>query len=265
MIDFERKPVIACIHLLPTVGSHKYDGEVERIYETAMREARVLIDCGVDALIVENFRDGPFYPGRVPPETIATVAGVTREIVGAAGNIPVGVAVLRNDAEAALAIATATNAAFIRVNVHVGAVLAAQGVVEGKSHETLRLRHNLKSNVAIYADAGVKHSIPWVYPKLSEEIRDLAPHADAIIVSGSVTGVETDVDDVALAKKSSSKPVLIGSGVTPQNLSAVYELADGFIVGSYFKVDGIPANPIDVRRVEKFMSARQAVRSAAIA
>ena len=81
MIDFKKKPVIACIHLLPTVGSHRYDGDVEQIYKTALWEARAFIDHGVDALIVENFRDGPFFPAEVPAETIATLAGVTREIV----------------------------------------------------------------------------------------------------------------------------------------------------------------------------------------
>jgi len=229
-----------------------------------MSEARAFIEHGVDAIIVENFRDGPFYPAGVPVETVATLAAVTREIVRVA-DVPVGVAVLRNDAEAAMAIAAATHAAFIRVNVHVGAVLAAQGVVEGRSHATLRLRSNLKASVSIFADAGVKHSNPWVYPKLSDEVRDLAPYSDAIIVSGSVTGVETDAGDLRLAKASTSKPVLIGSGVTPENLGKVFQAADGFIVGSYFKIDGVPTNPIDLKRIQTFMTAKKKAHSAALA
>jgi membrane complex biogenesis BtpA family protein len=260
VIDFTKKPVVACVHLLPTLGSHRYDGNVELIYDTAIAEAKTFIECGVDAIIVENFRDGPFFPDRVPTETVATLAGVTREIVRLA-SIPVGVAILRNDAEAAMAVAAATNAAFIRVNVHVGAVLAAQGVVEGKSYNTLRLRSNLRAGVAIFADAGVKHSRPWVYPDLADEIRDVAPHAEAVIVSGAVTGVETDAQDLAIAKRSTTKPVLVGSGVTPENLHKVFDVADGFIVGSYFKVEGVPANPIEPSRIRAFMEARNTRRA----
>lgn len=260
MIDFTRKPVIACVHLLPTLGSHRYDGDVERIYATAIAEAKVFLEHGVDALLVENFRDGPFFPGRVSTETVATVAAITREIVRLS-NVPVGVAILRNDAEAAMAVAAATNASFIRVNVHVGAVLAAQGVVEGQSHNTLRLRSNLKAGgVAIFADAGVKHSNPWAYPNLAEEVRDISPHAEAVIVSGALTGLETDAADLAIAKRATSKPVLVGSGVTPQNLSHVFDSADGFIVGSYFKVEGVPTNAIDPSRVQAFMQARDGFR-----
>lgn len=260
MIDFKKKPVIACIHLLPTLGSHSYDGNVEKIYETAVTEARACIAEGVDALIVENFRDGPFFPGQVSTETVATLAGVTREIVRLS-NIPVGVAVLRNDAEAAIAIAAATNAAFIRVNVHVGAVLAAQGVVEGKSYSTLRIRTNLKSNIAIFADARVKHSNPWIYQDLADEVRDLSPYADAVIVSGTLTGVETDTADLTIARRTTQKPVLIGSGLTPENLQKVFSIADGFIVGSYFKVDGLSMNQIEPRRIRAFMEARNSMRA----
>lgn len=259
MIDFKRKPVIACVHLLPTLGSHRYDGNVERIYETALSEVEVFVEQGVDAIIVENFRDGPFFPDSVSTETAATLAGVCREIVRASP-VPVGVAVLRNDAEAAVAIAAATNAAFVRVNVHVGAVLAAQGILQGKAYNTLRFRSNLRSHVAIFADAGVKHSNPWAYPDLAEEIRDVSPHAEAVIVSGALTGVETDRGDLSIAKRATSKPVLVGSGVTPSNIRNVFDLADGFIVGSYFKVDGVSANEVEPARVRAFMEARNALR-----
>ena len=75
VVDFAKKPVIACVHLLPTPGSPQYDGNIDQIYERALAEAKIFSDCGVDALIVENFRDGPFFPGHVPVETSATLAG----------------------------------------------------------------------------------------------------------------------------------------------------------------------------------------------
>lgn len=246
------KPVIACIHLLPTPGTHLYNGDIDKIYETAIMDAKIFMKNKVDALIVENFRDWPFYPEVVPAETIATLAGVTREIINIA-DVPVGVAVLRNDAEAAMAIATAVKASFIRVNVHIGAVLTEQGIIQGKSHNTLRLRNNLKSNVAIYADAKVKHSTPLAYQNLDEEIRDLSERADAVIVSGAKTGIETKADDLTIAKQETKKPVLVGSGVTPENLHKIYKIADGFIVGSYFKKDGKGGNLVEESRVRRFM------------
>ncbi|WP_316186555.1 MULTISPECIES: BtpA/SgcQ family protein [unclassified Bradyrhizobium] len=258
-MDFKKKPVIACIHLLPTPGSPQYGGSIDRIYEAATRDAKIFSDCGVDALIVENFRDGPFFPSHVPVETSATLAGVTREVI-LGSRIPVGVAVLRNDAEAAIAIAVATGAAFVRVNVHIGAALSPQGILEGNSHRTLRLRSALRSDVMIFADAGVKHSSPWTYPDLADEIRDLSTCSEAIIVSGPLTAIETEVRDLALAKRTSRKPVLVGSGITPDNLEKVFPLADGFIIGSYFKTDGVPLNTVDPTRVRRLMQQVQDLR-----
>src|SRR5205809_4831569 len=107
-----RKPVIACIHLLPTPGTPGYDGNINKIYETARLEAQTFVRHGVDALIVENFRDGPFFPRSVPAETIATIAGVAREVIDSV-DVPVGVAVLRNDGPSAISIATAVGASFV--------------------------------------------------------------------------------------------------------------------------------------------------------
>jgi membrane complex biogenesis BtpA family protein len=259
VVAFPDKAVVACVHLLPTPGSPRYGADVERIYEAALGEVEVFLRHGVDALIVENFRDGPFHPGPVPAETVALIAGVTREVVRRA-TVPVGVAVLRNDAAAALAIATATGASFIRVNVHLGAVLAAQGILTGTGHETLRRRRELGSDVAIFADARVKHSHPFAYPDLAAEVRDLAGCSDGVIVSGDLTGIETSPDDLLTARRATDSTILVGSGVTPENLPGIFDAADGFIVGSYFKVDGVASNPIDETRVEALMKSVESLR-----
>ncbi|HET6356860.1 BtpA/SgcQ family protein [Streptomyces sp.] len=262
MFTLPDKAVIACVHLPPTPGSPRYGGKIDHIYESALCEAEIFLRHGVDALIVENFRDAPFHPQAVPTETTATIAGVTREVVRMS-TVPTGVAVLRNDAPAALAIATATGADFIRVNVHIGAVLSEQGLLTGNSHETLRLRRALESHVAILADARVKHSQPLVYPDLATEVRDLSQRADGIIVSGELTGVETSPADLLTARKATRGPLLVGSGVTPENLPSVYANADGFIVGSYFKVDGVPGNPVDESRVAALMDCVRSLRESA--
>lgn len=259
MFALPEKAVIACVHLPPTPGSPRYGGRIDHIYESALSDAEIFLRHGVDALIVENFRDAPFHPQSVPVETTAILAGVTREIV-LMSSVPTGVAVLRNDASAALAIATATGAAFIRVNVHIGAVLSEQGILTGNAHDTLRQRRALESDVAIFADARVKHSQPFVYSDLATEVRDLSQRADGIIVSGDLTGVETRPEDLLTARAATADPLLVGSGVTPENLPAVFASADGFIVGSYFKVDGVPANPVDESRVSALMDRVRSLR-----
>ena len=140
----------------------------------------------------------------------------------------------------ALAAATAAEAHFIRVNVHMGAVVSEQGLIQGMSHETLRLRASLKSTVLIFADVGVKHAAPLADRGLTAETKDLAERglADAIIVSGELTGAETKTEDVEIVRVGTTLPLLIGSGATPENIHRVYGKVDGFIVGSYFKKDG---------------------------
>src|SRR5512147_3052677 len=116
------KPVLACIHLLPLPGAPLYGGSMGAVYERALEEAAIFERNGIDGLIVENFRDKPFFPAKIPAETLAALTAVTTEVVRRV-KVPVGVNALRNDAGAALAAATAAEAHFIRVNVHMGAVV----------------------------------------------------------------------------------------------------------------------------------------------
>jgi hypothetical protein len=256
------KPLLACIHLLPLPGAPRYAGTMRTVYETALAEAEIFTRYAVDGLIVENFRDMPFYPHQLPAETIAALAAVTREIVRAVP-VPVGVNALRNDALAAMAIATTTEAAFIRVNVHMGAVVADQGIIEGASHATLRLRAALRSPVLIFADVDVKHATPLADWGLATETRDLTERGlvDAIIVSGDATGAVTRPEDVDLVRQHTSLPVLIGSGATPDYLPHVYAKVDGLIVGSYFKKDGKADNLVEEARVKAFTEAVRTLRT----
>ena len=258
------QPLIACIHLLPLPGSPRYGGTMRQVYDTALAEAEMFTRYAVDGLIVENFRDMPFYPRRLPAETVAALATVTRDIVKAV-RLPVGVNALRNDAQAALAIATAAEAAFIRVNVHMGAVVADQGLVQGTSHATLRLRAALRSSVLILADVGVKHATPLADRGLVTETRDVTERGlvDAIIVSGDATGEATNPDDLDLVRQHTTLPVLLGSGATPDNLPHVFTRVDGLIVGSYFKHHGKADNLVQESRVKAFAEALRALRNTA--
>jgi len=257
------KPLIACIHLLSLPGSPLYAGTMRQVYETALAEVDIFSRYPIDGLIVENFRDMPFYPHALPAETIAALASVTREIVQAA-HVPVGVNALRNDARAALAIATATEADFMRVNVHMGVVVADQGMIQGTSHETLRLRAALRSRVLIFADAGVKHATPLADRGLATETRDLTERGlvDAIIVSGDYTGAATSLEDIKMVRQHTTLPILVGSGATPDNLPHMYAHVDGLIVGTYFKQAGKAENLVEEARVKKFTEALRTLRHA---
>jgi membrane complex biogenesis BtpA family protein len=253
-MDFKKKRIIAVIHLLPLPGSPLFDGDMNNVIRVATEEAVIYQQEGIDALIIENFRDAPFFKDQVPPETIAAMTVVVQKIKEVfSGDI--GVNVLRNDAKAALGIATATGAAFIRVNVHIGAMLTDQGIIEGRAAETLRLKAALKSNVKIFSDVAVKHAAPLGERPIEDETKDvtLRGMADAVIVSGSRTGEGVDMEQLQRVKSASHRPVLIGSGITLDNISGYLSLADGFIVGSYFKTGGKADHFVDRQRVHDFV------------
>jgi uncharacterized protein len=249
-----RKPMIACIHLQALPGAPLYGGDMGPVFEQAILEAELFAAAGVDAIIVENFRDVPFYPDRVPSETVAAMAALCREIVMHA-RVPIGVNVLRNDADAALGIAAAVGAQFIRVNVHNAAALTDQGVVEGRAYATTRKRNMLGAQVLIFADVAVKHAAPIAHIPLHIETRDLSERslADALIVSGSGTGAATSIDDLRIVRENTHLPVVIGSGTTPANLAALNRYADGYIVGSHIKYHGKADNAVDPERLKSFL------------
>jgi membrane complex biogenesis BtpA family protein len=250
----ERKPLIGVLHLLPLPGAPLYEGAIHRVYDQALAELEVFQRHRLDSVIVENFRDMPYFPGRVPAETVAAMAAVSREVVRAAA-MPVGINVLRSDGEAAIAVATASGAHYVRINVHMGAVVADQGIVQGSSQFSVRLRSALKSRALIFADVAVKHAAPVAGRSLDIETRDLTERglADAVIVTGDRTGVETSVTDVDLVRRSTALPLLVGSGATPENIEQTLPKVNGLIVGSYFKKDGAGHNLVDESRVQRFV------------
>jgi membrane complex biogenesis BtpA family protein len=172
--------------------------------------------------------------------------------VKATVRLPVGFNVLRNDAAAALALCAACGGAFIRVNVHTGAMVTDQGLIEGNAFETIRLRQRLAPAAEIYADVLVKHACPLGDLPIEIAARDTVERglADALIVSGTGTGVATDAADVRRVRAACPKtPILLGSGVTAGNVGDYLEFADGFIVGTSVKRGGDVSKPVDEKRV----------------
>ena len=184
------------------------------------------------------------------------------EVRRALPQLPLGINVLRNDGLSALSVAHAVGAQYIRVNVLCGARVADQGLLQGIAHDLLRLRAELKAeSVKIFADVDVKHSAALAAQRgIVDEVDDTLHRglADALIVSGAGTGKATDPEKVRVVKSAArDAPVFLGSGVTPATLPKLLPHADGFIVGTYFKRDGVSTNTVDPQRVRELMKALQ--------
>lgn len=246
-------PVIGMIHLPPLPGSPGYTGGLSELRQHVLADARALEAGGVHGLMIENFGDVPFHADRVGPETVAAMTALAVAIRQATA-LPIGINVLRNDAAAALAVALASDAAFIRVNVLTGATVTDQGLIEGRAAEVMRYRRSIGADhVRVLADIQVKHAMPLVSRPIEEEVGELISRglADGLIVSGWATGAPTDPSTVRLVKDAAGgTPVFVGSGATAQSVPGLAEVADGFIVGTHFKIDGRVHNAVDPARVE---------------
>ncbi len=225
---------------------------MDRVLAQAQEEAQVLEAGGAHGIIVENFGDAPFRIGRVDPVTVSAMT-MAVDRVRRVTALPLGINMLRNDALSALAIAAATSAEFIRINVHYGVMAADEGLVEGEAHATLRRRRELGVDVKILADVLVKHAVPLGPVDLGLTARETVSRglADGLIVSGPVTGQPAAASDVATVRKAVPEGfILVGSGVDEANAEKLLSLADGAIVGTSLKRDGVVSNTLDPERVK---------------
>ena len=239
------KPIIGVVHLKPLPGAPMHSDFLE-VLDAALKDARALEEGGVDALLIENFGDVPFLK-TASPETIACMTAVAKEIARET-SLPMGINVLRNDAIAALAIAKAVNADFIRVNQLIFPSFMPEGFVDVNPGQVLRYKRQIDCRAMIFADVSVKHSVQLATLQHFAENFERSL-ADAVIITGSSTGSAPDIEAVSQAKKLFKAPVLVGSGVNPENVSEFMKLCDGIIVGTYFKKSG----RVEVERVRNLV------------
>ena len=256
------KPIIGMVHLPPLPGSPIYNGKgLKEVIDRALYDVNELQEGGVNALEVENFSDPTYYPQEVGPELVAAMAVISDRIMKIA-KVPVGICIL-SDPKASLSVAHAVGARFVRATFFTEASVDVSGLVTPKPHELLRFRKFLDPSIAIYTDVHIKHSAPLVNRPLGDSALDAKYFlSDAVIISGTHTGKETDLGDIKEAKASVEEfPVLVGSGFRKESAEKIFEVADGAIVGTSLKKDGISSNPVDRERVKDLMDTVKRIRA----
>ncbi len=261
------KPIIGMIHLKPLPGAPGYRPEMgmPAIIEAAEADARRLIEGGIDAVQIENQGDRPFLkPAQIGFETVAAVTAVVSHL-RQRFQVPMGVNIHLNGVKQALAIAAATGCQWVRAFELANAYIAEAGVIEAAGPQALRYRRFLQAEnrIMILGDFHVKHGSHQITAdkSLIAQAQDVeAALADGLILTGHQTGSPPRSEDLATLRKAIKIPMLIGSGLSRQNIQDLLPLADGAIVGSCFKPHGDLRNPVDGSLVESFMKTARIVR-----
>ena len=268
MRAFERQPgtppaLLGVVHLPALPGAPLATLSLDQVLQCAVRDAKALMAGGAAGLIVENLGDRPYAAETVEPSTTALMTRVAVALRDIIGDGLLGINILRNDPISALSVAAASDANFIRVNVHTGAMVTDQGVITGRARETVALRRRLGVSVRIAADVAVKHASPLGALDLVQVSRDTALRAcaDAVLVTGSGTGQPISLDRLTTVREAiPSHPVWAASGVTPTTLPHLAPHLDAMVVGTYLHQDSDLAQPVDQQRVREMAEASRRLR-----
>jgi len=257
--------LVGMVHLRALPGTPQSRLAVREIVAIAVAEARQLASAGFDALLVENMHDVPYLPDASGADTIAPFAVATAAVVDAV-KVPVGLQVLSNANEAALSIAQAAGAAFIRAEGFVFAAVADEGLVAtGCAGSLLRERRRIGAEgIRVFADCRKKHASHALTADLDITAWIRAAEffsADGVIVTGEETAMAPDMDELRHARAAARGPLLVGSGTTPENVANILSLADAAIVGSTLKRGGLWSNELDAERIAALVHARDRIRT----
>jgi len=246
--------LIGVVHLPALPGSPLASMSLQQVLDHACTDAEALMAGGAAGLIVENLGDRPYAAQTVDAATVALMTRIAAALRRIVGDGVLGVNVLRNDPIAAMSVAAAVDADFIRVNVHTGAMVTDQGVITGRARETVALRRRLDAHVRIAADVAVKHASPLGTLDLVQTSRDTALRAcaDAVLVTGSGTGQPIDPQRLDTVRSAiPTCPVWAASGVTPETAPALIGVIDAAVVGTWLHRDADLQAPLDADRVSR--------------
>ena len=258
------KFIVGVIHVGALPGTPRNTQKVSELVAATSREARVYRESGVDGIAIENMHDVPYLRGEVGPEIVAAMTAIAIEVKSDT-NLPVGIQILAGANIEAMAVAHAAGLDFIRAEGYAYAHVADEGLIQASAAKLMRYRRMIGAErVQVWADVKKKHSAHAITADVSlgttaHTVEFMG--ADCVIVTGNVTGEAPIAADVKEAKTHCHLPVILGSGISADNIAEFYNEADGFIVGSTFKVDGLWANTIDPSRVERFMALVAKLRS----
>ncbi|XP_036246561.1 uncharacterized protein F13E9.13, mitochondrial-like [Molothrus aeneus] len=247
--------VVGMVHVGALPGTPRSSLPLTQIIDQACQEAEVYKDAGVDGLMLENMHDVPYTvsPG---PEVTAAMAVLGAAVRHSCPRVPLGVQVLCAANQQAIAIALAAGLDFIRAEGFVFSHVADEGIINACAGDLLRYRKHIGAdNIQIFADIKKKHSAHALTADVGVAQTASAAQlflADGVVLTGTATGHPTDPQQLQEVKHAVKIPVLVGSGVTLENVRNYLD-ADALIIGSYFKKEGYWANAVDPDRVKKFM------------
>lgn len=256
------KPIIAMAHLPAMPGTPHYDSkrDVDGIVESVRRDIGHLLQAGVNAILFCNEDDRP-YSFNVGFEAVAVMTRVITEV--RPPDLPFGVDFLW-DGKAALAVAKATGAAFIR-EVVTGVYESDMGLWAPDAAELYRYRKMIDAeNVRVFANISPEFASPLGTRSIYERARSAAVSSlvDAILIAGPMAGAEPDLSLLVQAKEALNgrTPLVLNTGANVDNIVRFLAYADAAIVGSSLKVDGQTWNPVDPQRAQTFMAKVNQIR-----
>ncbi|TMI64567.1 MAG: BtpA/SgcQ family protein [Bacteroidetes bacterium] len=257
------KFLAAMIAVLPLPGSPLYDGDDQRVIDQALADLDIYKKAGVDSIIFENDHDLPYIQAPLDKKGIRLMTKICKKARKRFDG-PIGVQMLEAANLESLEIAAATDLDYIRVEAFVFAHVGGSGIINGSAGKILRRRKELNAeHIKVFADVKKKHGSHSLTIDL--DIKDEIMQAefflvDGVIVTSQFTGLNPDKNDLIKAKAATTLPVLVGSGMNVDNIADYLPLADGFIVGSYFRKEGKFLEQLEPERLTRFMEQFVSIR-----
>ena len=225
----------------------------KEIINKCLEEATIYKSANIDSIMIENMHDAPYLKRSVGPEITSMMSIIGYELRKVFPDKPIGIQILAGANKDAISAAFSADLDYIRGEGFIFGHVADEGIFESDAGELLRYRKNIgAARIKVFTDIKKKHGANQITKDVS--IADMSKNAnffgsDGIIITGTTTGGEAEINDLKQAKEG-KLPVLLGSGITNENLGNYFDYSNGFIVGSYFKKDGLWSNELDFKKVE---------------
>lgn len=253
----KHKMIIGMVHCLPLPGTYRSSNDIETVVARAVEDARCLEQCGYDAIIVEN--EDLSLSSHMTKMQFSAMSMIVHEVRKAV-SLSVGICCGCLNYEEALSIAQVCGCEFIRTPIFVDTVINYNGIINPCSTSLIEYRKQIGSEqIKVLADIQVKHYHMLCSSISISESAQWAEHqgADAVIVTGLASGVETPIENLRKAKNAVSIPVAVGSGITRENVSQQLEIADILIIGTSIRQNRSMSEPIDCTNAMAMIKAVQ--------